>query len=62
MGEAKNSQAEADNLSGRQKADRGRTESTVGESEEGSLKESVITAGGISSCKIALHSSRIRIA
>jgi hypothetical protein len=40
MGEAENSQAKAYDLSGRQEADRGGTESKVGESEEGSLKES----------------------
>jgi len=42
MGEAENSQAKAYDLSGRQEADRGGTESKVGESEEGSLKESAI--------------------
>ena len=40
MGEAENSQAKAYDLSGRQEADRGGTASKLGESEEGSLKES----------------------
>ncbi len=38
MGEAKNSQAEADNLSGGTKADRGGAKSKVGEGEERSIR------------------------
>jgi hypothetical protein len=39
MGEDEDSQAEADNLSGGQEADRGGAESKVGEGEEGGVKE-----------------------
>jgi hypothetical protein len=40
MGEAENSHTKAHDLSGGSQKDRGCTESTVGEIEEGSLKES----------------------
>jgi hypothetical protein len=52
MGEAEVSQAEANDLSGRQEADRGGAASKVGEGEAGSLKKSgagkrASSAGGI---------------
>lgn len=44
MGEAENSQAKAYDLSGRQEADRGGTESKVGQSEALRLKDDQINA------------------
>jgi hypothetical protein len=48
MGEAENSHTKAHDLSGGSQKDRGCTESTVGEIEEGSLKRALIAAFPIS--------------
>jgi hypothetical protein len=46
MGEAENTQAEADNLSGGSQADRGCAAGSVGEGETGGLKETTANRGG----------------